>query len=200
MRGVKVSSGARSMIGIVFDATRGLADQPLTSVVSWDRIFDSANRGNEFQDEQYLGSHGLTYLNSADVHVTATPGKPVALDLRTPGRNAYLGIDVPNMQSVKWSVKRSTVGNRRSKRSKSISRTAQPVITTRRDGLTDFNRASSPCRPTTFASAASRMAHVLITMRSAASIAGASAQPAARSRPAISSESLRFIWQPRVQT
>ena len=52
----------------------------------------------------------------------------------------------------------------------------------------------------TFASAASRIAQVLITTRSAASIDGASAQPAASSRPAISSESLLFIWQPSVQT
>ena len=39
-----------------------------------------------------------------------------------------------------------------------------------------------------------------MTTRSAASIDGASGQPAASSRPAISSESLRFIWQPSVQT
>ena len=37
-------------------------------------------------------------------------------------------------------------------------------------------------------------------MRSASSNAGDSARPAARRRPAISSESLRFIWQPSVQT
>ena len=52
----------------------------------------------------------------------------------------------------------------------------------------------------TFCSAPSRIAQVLMTTRSAASIDGASAQPAASSRPAISSESLRFIWQPSVQT
>ena len=52
----------------------------------------------------------------------------------------------------------------------------------------------------TLASAASRMAQVLMTTRSAASIEAAPAQPAASRRPAISSESLRFIWQPSVQT
>jgi hypothetical protein len=52
----------------------------------------------------------------------------------------------------------------------------------------------------TFASAASRIAQVLMMTRSAASIVPASAQPAASSLPAISSESLRFIWQPSVQT
>src|SRR3954452_23036729 len=52
----------------------------------------------------------------------------------------------------------------------------------------------------TFASAASRIAQVLMTTTSACSIAGASAHPAARSRPAISSESLLFIWHPSVQT
>jgi len=52
----------------------------------------------------------------------------------------------------------------------------------------------------TLASAASRIAQVLMTTRSAASIAGASAHPAARRRPAISSESLLFIWQPSVHT
>ena len=51
----------------------------------------------------------------------------------------------------------------------------------------------------TLASAASRMAHVLMTIRSADSRPAASAQPAACRRPAISSESLRFIWQPSVQ-
>ena len=79
MRGVKVSSGARSMIRVVFDATRELADAELGSVVSWDRIFDSANRDNEFADEQYLGSQGLEYLNSADRDVTGTPVAPSRL-------------------------------------------------------------------------------------------------------------------------
>src|SRR5688572_29786415 len=52
----------------------------------------------------------------------------------------------------------------------------------------------------TFCSAPSRIAQVLMITRSAVSIEEASAQPAASSRPAISSESLRFIWQPSVQT
>lgn len=79
MRGVKVSSGARSMIRVVFDATRELADADLGTVVSWDRIFDSANRDNEFADEQYLGSHGLEHLNSADRHVEGVPIVPSCL-------------------------------------------------------------------------------------------------------------------------
>jgi hypothetical protein len=66
MRGVKVSSGARSMIGVAFDAVRGLAGSEAGAVVSWDRIFDSANRGNEFADEQYLGGQGLEYLRNSD--------------------------------------------------------------------------------------------------------------------------------------
>src|SRR5688572_3871423 len=52
----------------------------------------------------------------------------------------------------------------------------------------------------TFCSAPSRIAQVLMITRSAVSIDDASAQPAESSRPAISSESLRFIWQPSVQT
>ena len=80
------------------------------------------------------------------------------------------------------------------------SRTEQPVITTRIDGLAALSRLRCPWRPITFASAASRIAQVLITTTSAASIDGASAQPAVSSRPAISSESLLFIWQPSVQT
>src|SRR5262245_53867139 len=43
------------------------------------------------------------------------------------------------------------------------------------------------------------MAHVLMTTRSAVSSDDASSQPARNRRPAISSESLRFIWQPSVQ-
>jgi hypothetical protein len=73
MRGVRVSSGARSMIGVAFDALRSLADCPLGRVVSWDQIFDSANRDNEFADEQYLGSQGLEYIRSADRDVLGTP-------------------------------------------------------------------------------------------------------------------------------
>ena len=96
--------------------------------------------------------------------------------------------------------KRSTAGNRRARPVRSRSRTAQPVRTIRSAGFAALSRARWPCRPTTFCSAASRIAHVLITTRSASSSDGASAQPAARSRPAISSESLRFIWQPSVQT
>ncbi len=70
MRGVKVSSGARSMIKVAFDALRNLADRDLGALVSWDQIFDSANSDNEFADEQYLGSQGLNYIESADTHVT----------------------------------------------------------------------------------------------------------------------------------
>ena len=80
------------------------------------------------------------------------------------------------------------------------SRTEQPVITTRIPGLAALSRPRCPCRPITFASAFSRMAQVLMTTRSAASIDGATGQPAASRRPAISSESLLFIWQPSVQT
>ena len=83
---------------------------------------------------------------------------------------------------------------------RSGSRTEQPVSTTRSAGLAALSFASWPCRPMTFCSAASRIAQVLMTTRSAVSNDGASAQPAASRRPAISSESLRFIWQPSVQT
>jgi hypothetical protein len=79
MRGVKVSSGARSMIRVVFDATRVLADQPLGAVVSWDAIFDSANRENEFADEQYLGSYGLSYIAEADRQIADAPMRPSRL-------------------------------------------------------------------------------------------------------------------------
>ena len=73
MRGVRISSGARSMIGVAFDSVLNLADAPLGHVVSWDQIFDSANRDNEFADEQYLGSQGLEYIRSADRDVLGTP-------------------------------------------------------------------------------------------------------------------------------
>jgi hypothetical protein len=96
--------------------------------------------------------------------------------------------------------KRSTAGKRRASPPRSRSRTAQPVRTTRIPAFEAFSARRTPCRPITFASAASRIAQVLMTTRSAVSIDGASAHPAARSRPAISSESLRFIWQPSVQT
>jgi hypothetical protein len=66
MRGVKVSSGARSMLKVAFDATRALADTPVGAVVSWDRIFDAANGDNEFADENYLGTPGLQSLDRAD--------------------------------------------------------------------------------------------------------------------------------------
>lgn len=66
MRGVKVSSGARSMITMAFDALKDLADKDLGAVVSWDQIFDSANTDNEFADENYLGSQGLEYIGTAD--------------------------------------------------------------------------------------------------------------------------------------
>lgn len=66
MRGVKVSSGARSMLKVAFDATKSLAQRPVGAVVSWDRIFDAANGDNEFADENYLGTPGLTSLDRAD--------------------------------------------------------------------------------------------------------------------------------------
>jgi hypothetical protein len=76
MRGPKVSSGARSMIKVVFDAVKSVSGDDLGRVVGWDRIFDSANSDNEFADEQYLGSQGLTYLMDADRHVEDTPLRP----------------------------------------------------------------------------------------------------------------------------
>lgn len=79
MRSVRISSGARSMIKVVFDATRDLADRPLGTLVGWDRIFDSANKDNEFSDDEYLGSHGMAHLLSADQHVGGTPVKPSRL-------------------------------------------------------------------------------------------------------------------------
>lgn len=83
MRGVRISSGARSMLGVAFDALKSLADRPLGTVVSWDQIFDSANRGNEFADEQYLGSQGLEYIRSADRDVLGTPLKSPSRVLKT---------------------------------------------------------------------------------------------------------------------
>jgi hypothetical protein len=73
MRGPKVSSGARSMIKVVFDAVQHLADDDMGRLVSWDQVFNSANRDNEFADEQYLGTQGLNYLANADRDVAGTP-------------------------------------------------------------------------------------------------------------------------------
>ncbi len=79
IRGVKVSSGARSMIRVAFDALRDLAERDLGAVVSWDLIFDAANRDNEFADEAYLGSQGLEYIGSADRDAAGTPVTPSRL-------------------------------------------------------------------------------------------------------------------------
>ncbi len=94
----------------------------------------------------------------------------------------------------------STAGKRLRNPSRSDSRTPQPVRTTRVPGRSRLSSARRPCRPITRASACSRTAQVLITIRSAASIDPAGRQPTASSWPAISSESLWFIWQPSVQT
>lgn len=99
MRGVRVSAGARSMLKVAFDATRGLANQPLGAVVSWDRIFDAANRDNEFASEEYLGSQGLTYLRQADRDVTDVPLVPSRLlkVLWLIGKSARIPRTVPNL-------------------------------------------------------------------------------------------------------
>ena len=83
MRGVRISSGARSMIGVAFDALHTLASRPLSAVVSWDQIFDSANRDNEFADEQYLGGQGLEYIASADKDVLGSSFKRPSRLLKT---------------------------------------------------------------------------------------------------------------------
>jgi hypothetical protein len=67
------------MIRISFDALQELADRDLGALVSWDIIFDSANRENEFADEQYLGSQGLEYIKAADRDLPAAPIKPSRL-------------------------------------------------------------------------------------------------------------------------
>ena len=59
------------------------------------------------------------------------------------------------------------------------SRSARPACA----GLAALSFASWPCRPMTFCSAPSRIAHVLMTTRSAASRLGASSQPAASRLP-----------------
>ena len=99
MRGVRVSAGARSMLKVAFDATRGLAGRPLGAVVSWDRIFDAANRDNEFAAEEYLGSQGLTYLRQADRDVTDVPIVPSRLlkILWLIGKSARIPRTVPNL-------------------------------------------------------------------------------------------------------
>ena len=56
-------------------------------------------------------------------------------------------------------------------------------MTTRRPGFAAFIRFRAPWRPMTFASAASRIAQVLMTTRSAASIAGASATAGGEQAP-----------------
>ena len=71
MRGVKISNGARSMLKVAFEATSGLADQPIGALVSWDRIFDAANGENEFADENYLGTPGLASIERADIDLEA---------------------------------------------------------------------------------------------------------------------------------
>lgn len=72
MRGVKVSSGQRSMLKVALDATAAIADRPVGAVVAWDQIFDSANRGNEFADEAYLSSQGLEFIAKADRDLEGT--------------------------------------------------------------------------------------------------------------------------------
>lgn len=79
IRGVRVNPGARSMIRVAFDALRELADRDLGAVVSWDLIFDSANRDNEFADEGYLGSQGLEYIGGADRDLPDAPIRPSRL-------------------------------------------------------------------------------------------------------------------------
>jgi hypothetical protein len=66
MRSVKVSQGARSMLRVALDALRSVADEPVGTIIGWDQVFDSANRGNEFQGEEYLGSLGVEHINRAD--------------------------------------------------------------------------------------------------------------------------------------
>lgn len=72
MRGVKISNGARSMLKVAFEATSGLADKPIGTIVSWDRIFDAANGENEFADENYLGTSGLASIDRADTDLAGT--------------------------------------------------------------------------------------------------------------------------------
>jgi hypothetical protein len=67
MRGVKVSNGARSMLKVAYEATSALADRPIGTLVSWDRVFDAANGENEFADENYLGTSGLASIDRADI-------------------------------------------------------------------------------------------------------------------------------------
>ena len=66
------------MIGMAFGALHELADRELGAVVSWDQIFDSANRDNEFKDEQYGLRLGGPLVRAAEF-VDAYQGSSEAL-------------------------------------------------------------------------------------------------------------------------
>ena len=79
MRGVKISSGARSMIKAVFDAIRDLAQEPV-GAASWDRILTLPTATTSSLTSSIWGSQGLEYIeNSRPRRDGPCPGETVLL-------------------------------------------------------------------------------------------------------------------------
>jgi len=70
--GFRVSGGVRSMISVVMEALREVADDELGTIVSFDRVFDAVE--NDLLSQEYLGASGVRAIRESDERV---PGAPI---------------------------------------------------------------------------------------------------------------------------
>lgn len=70
LSGFRISGGVRSMISVVMEALREIADEPVGTIVSFDQIFDAVE--NDLLSQEYLGAAGVRSIREADERLEAT--------------------------------------------------------------------------------------------------------------------------------
>ncbi len=74
LSGFRISGGVRSMIAVIMETLQDLGDEPLTTIASFDQVFDAVE--NDLLSQEYLGASGIRAIHESDERVPGTPIDP----------------------------------------------------------------------------------------------------------------------------
>ena len=74
LSGFRISGGVRSMISVVMEALKDLADKEIGTVVSFDQVFDAVE--NDLLSQEYLGASGVRAIHESSDRLPGTPIDP----------------------------------------------------------------------------------------------------------------------------